>query len=270
VSTEGDAVHGLRAAAKLTGWSASGIQKMIDAGRVRAEKVGRAYSFRAADLEAIRRGHTRSKALTATSASPDTPVTVSAPGTAAPPPGDQEIGSGPHADSMDAGTHDGDVAAIVFGDLAAGHSLTRIVVDRRLLPDLVRRFFGEWRALSDVDALLKPEAEVRLAEVEARVEALADKLAVVEATIRATSAQCAHAWQRAERRLRGLDLRVNAASGGSAVAEMRERLTALEGVVRGLPAVPIPTGHRCPRCGQGQLVTLAACGGCGLGTGPAA
>ena len=73
-------------------------------------------------------------------------------------------------------TGDGNIAAQVFADLAAGHPLTQIVIDRKLSPDTVRRLHGEWVALSDVDALRKPRAEARLTAVEAAVGELSTKL----------------------------------------------------------------------------------------------
>ncbi|HVV53260.1 MAG TPA: hypothetical protein VHO06_26615 [Polyangia bacterium] len=70
----------------------------------------------------------------------------------------------------------GDVAAFVFADLAAGRSLTQIVVDRKLSPDIVRRLHAEWLALSDADALGKAAAEKRLGDLEAAVAGMRTRL----------------------------------------------------------------------------------------------
>lgn len=262
MSTDGEVVHGLRAAAKLTGWSPSGIQRLVDRGRLHAEKNGHNFVFSAADLEAIRRDAAPPEALAI--AMPigraDTPAAALPPSLQSP--GLPEAPPKAQLEPSTKGTADdgGAVASQVFADLSAGHSLTQIVIDRRLPPDVVRRVHAEWLLLGDVDVLKKPTAEARLAGAESDVATLDERLSAAEAAIEEMSAERGRAHE-VERRVRSLEGREKAAGVPTTVLR---RLETLEQQVRSMPATPMPIGRCCPGCGAAVIVATA-CGGCGLG-----
>jgi hypothetical protein len=279
VSTEGDVVHGLRAAAKLTGWSPSGLQKMVDVGRVRAERVGRSYTFRAVDLQAIQRAPGLRQPDVLAPASPAI-VPSSTPRADVPEPaaGHRETVAITHSGAVDNTQDNGAVAALAFSDFRAGRSIIDVVIDRRLPPEVVRRFHGEWLGLSNVDDTETPTALERLIRVEEElalrasqldVQVLAERLAAIESAIHDASAEVERGRRHFETRLGGLEARGRAAGGGSVISDVHQRLTVLEALVRTLPMALVPAPHRCPRCGIGQLATPAACGECGFGLGPA-
>jgi hypothetical protein len=254
VSTESEVVHGLRAAARFTGWSPSGVQKLVDGGRLVAQKDDRGYVFSVADLSAIRRDPAASTPPIATSV-PASPAMGE----------DREVApesSDPSCDAVTstAGADDGAVAAIVFSDLRAGKSLVDIVAERRIAPDVVRKFHAQWLALSDTDALRRPTAEARLVEAEADIQTLDSRLSAAEAAIEEVNAEHGRARE-VERRVRSLETRGRATSVPAAVLQ---RLDTLEQQIRSLPTAPMPIGRCCPSCGAAVIVATA-CSGCGAG-----
>jgi hypothetical protein len=283
VSTEGDVVHGLRAAARLTGWSPSGLQKMIDGGRVKAERDGRTYTFRVVDLEAIRRapGQPQASGFPTTAA----PASVAGPSAATPADattlvvGRPEIAAPANAGAEASDMRDaGAIASIIFGDLAAGRTLVQIVAERKVAPDVVRHHHDRWRELQAIDEASTPSALERLARVEATVgqnvnqfetgaadvQALSEQLATAQAGLDALADQFAGTWRHFDGRLRGLDTRVNIASRSGMGASISQRLGVLEQQMRNLPGALVPIGHRCPGCGS-ALIVAASCSGCGAG-----
>ncbi len=270
MSAEGHFVHGLRAAAKLTGWSPSGIQKLVDVGKVAAEKVGRSYTFRAADLEAIRRAPDLLQASglppvpTGSAATPRPEVSV---------PGEGRPETPEHAHShmtAPATGDDGAVAAVVFADLRAGKSLVDIVAERRVAPDVVQRYHQQWRELKAIDDVQTPTSLERLGHVEAElalrasqlaVQALAEKLDAIESSLDEASAAATSGRREVEARLRAIVARSNGVSVPGAVYQ---RLEALEARLGSLPVAPLLLPER--RCGCGApLAVLACCPGCGAG-----
>lgn len=250
-------VRGLRAAARATRRSASGVQKLIDAGRLPARRDGNVFAFALADLEAVRR------------AEPSAPIAAAGVSEAIP-----EItvpGPIPAVDRSDAGVQqastprqvdtDGVVAAQVFRDLQGGRTLVQIVAERQLAPDVVHRAYDQWLALSDVDTLRKPEAEARLAHVEADIQALDERLADIEGTVHEVSSAATRGRQEVDARLLTLSARSN---GVSVPAAIYERLNVLEAQLRSMPAALLLLPER--RCGCGApLVVAASCSGCGAG-----
>jgi hypothetical protein len=263
-----DLVHGLRAAAKLAGRSPSGIQKLVDAGRVPAERNGRTYIFRASDLESIGRSRTPSEApgFPASGASRGTPPAALSMDAPVLSPGHDEVVpmDEPTATSGGAPIDEGAVASAVFADLQAGHDLRQIVVERRLRPEIVRRAYDEWVALANVDVLRAPEAAARLATAEGALALLTAQLPGIESALQAAAVDSARIRQNIEGRLRGLDQRLNAATVTAGGGSLARRVETLELRVAALPAAPLPIGQQCPGCGA-HLVVAASCSGCGVG-----
>jgi hypothetical protein len=250
-------VRGLRAAARATGRSASGVQKLVDAGRLPARRDGAAFEFSVADLEAVRRVEPPGLiAATVVNAAPPSDV----PALAVPTPAVDHVGQSEHLASTVHPSDDGAVASQVFADLAAGKPLTQIVIDRHLAPDVVRRVHAEWLALSDVDGLKKPTAEARLVEAEADIRALDGRLSAAEAAIEETSVEHGRTHE-LERRVRSLETRGRATGVPAAVLQ---RLDALEQQVRSLPAAPLLLHDWRCGCG-GSLLVAASCSVCGSG-----
>jgi hypothetical protein len=282
VTTGGDVVYGLRAAAKLTGWSASGIQKLVDAGKVPAERDGRTYMFRVVDLEAIRRspGQPQPSGFPTTAA----PASFAGPSAETPADATTPVGGRPEiaapanaVQSSASANDDGIVASVIFTDLAAGRTLVQIVAERKIAPDVVQQHHQQWRELKAFDDAQTPTALDRLGQVEAELalrarqvelQALDERVAGIESAVHEVSTAATRDRQNLETHLAGLERKVRTASGGSATTDALQRLAALEALVRSLPMALVPAAHRCPRCGNGQLATPAACAGCGFGLGP--
>ena len=246
-------VRGLRAAARATGRSASGVQRLVDTGRLAARKDGAVFEFSLTDLAAVRRAEPGVPS-TAADVSSETRTDVS--GAPTPPPVDHLGQSSGRPLSTERSVDEGAVAAMAFADFQGGKSIVDVVIDRRLPPDVVRRFHGEWIALSDVDTLKKPEAEARLAQIEADIRTLDGQVGGVEGAF----AQVARGRQDIENRLLGLERRGSMAGVPSTVFQ---RLDTLERQIRTLPAAPLLLGRRCT-CGH-PLAVAACCPGCGAG-----
>jgi hypothetical protein len=164
-----DEIRGLRAAAKLTERSPSGLQKLVDSGDLPATKVDGVYVFAAADLEALRAGSRPAAANeTATEPSPEVDVAVAEPAAppAAAPAQPAETQPTPRSDP----TSQGEIASMVFADLNAGKTLCAIVVERKLPPDVVRHWHDQWVELAHIDTLRTPAGERRLFGVERELD----------------------------------------------------------------------------------------------------
>lgn len=269
-ATASDLVHGLRAAAKLTGRSPSGVQKLIDVGKVAAERTGRSYSFHLTDLQAISRIGPQDAIIGEVETAPDRARAADESATVSDPPGSPVVRA-PVVDQRDEGA----IASTVFSDLASGKTLVEVVAQRKITPDVVRHHYDRWRELQAIDDAQAPSALDRLAQVEATVgehavsveqsradaQNLAARLDAAQASLEALADQLARTWRHVEGRLRGLDGRVNAAAGGA----LSRRLDAVEGQVRNLPAAPLLLDRRCG-CG-GPILVAAACSACGMGRG---
>lgn len=168
-------IRGLRAAAKVTGRSPSGLQKMVDNGALPATKVDGKYVFQTADLQSL----SPRAALDVDDSDITAPVPEFASAKPEPDlePEPDEPSDAPFASSREAPpatasppVDDGEEAAMVFADLNQGKPLCTIVVDHKLAPDVVARWYREWRKLSEIDALRTSEGEKRLFEVENLLE----------------------------------------------------------------------------------------------------
>jgi hypothetical protein len=156
-----DEIRGLRAAAKLTERSPSGLQKLVDSGDLPATKVDGVYVFAAADLEALRAGSRPAAANeTATEPSPEVDVAVAEP--AAPPAAAPAQPAETQPTPRSGSTSQGEIASMVFADLNAGKTLCAIVVERKLPPDVVRHWHDQWVELAHIDTLRTPAGERRL------------------------------------------------------------------------------------------------------------
>lgn len=256
-----DVVHGLRAAARVTGRSPSGIEKLVDTGRLSATKVDGAFVFARAALDALPPPHRipASDAVTtgpgAAVSSADTTTGVHTSGT--------PLSTGEPAPPPTASADGGTVASQVFADLADGHTLVQIVVDRKLSPDVVQAVYTQWRELSDVDGLAKPTSLDRLAAVERLAEAAAAEVGAI-AALENLAEQVAALTRGVSTRLTGVERRNVGDDVRRELAGIRQRLSALEQTVRALPATPLAIGVPCSICGH-QLAVAASCSGCGAG-----
>jgi hypothetical protein len=162
-----DEVRGLRAAAKLTGRSPSGLQKMVDNGDLPAAKVDGVYVFDLSDLQALRPAPAPEPSGEAPAdLSPDVPASEQAMAPSPAPVDPAEPRPAPEPPFAS----DGDVASMVFADLKAGKDLRTIVVERRLPPNIVKHWHDQWRELAEIDTLKTPAGERRLFTVERTLE----------------------------------------------------------------------------------------------------
>jgi hypothetical protein len=182
-------VRRLRAAARATGRSASGIQKLVDTGRLPARRDGNVFQFELTDLESLRRGPAPVPVGADVNDEARTDVLGLAVST---PVVDHPRQSGQAVSTGHVGYDDGAVAAIIFGDITAGRTLVQIVAERGIAPDVVQRHHQQWRELKAFDDAQTPTALERLGRVETELalrarqvdlQALDERVAAIENTV---------------------------------------------------------------------------------------
>jgi hypothetical protein len=277
-----DTIRGLRAAARLTGRSVSGLQKMVEQGRLRADKDDLGYAFERADLDKLRRParqaprvtgsrSTSAEAATAEGRAPRTGLVL---GTLAP-----LEDSSVNRDAAEPPTS-GKLAAEVFALFAADRAPVDVVVERGLPPAEVEQLYHAWLRMQALDST-SAAARSRIGILEDAVADLRRELAAVATTLDEVSTRAEGATSailrlngpaataaRVVPRLAALERRL--AGDGTAVAlgEMGQRLALLEGQLRAMPMAHAPFDRRCARCHRGTLVVPACCPTCGWGIGP--
>ncbi|MBN2575785.1 MAG: hypothetical protein JXP73_14560 [Deltaproteobacteria bacterium] len=137
---------------------------MVDNGDVPAKKVRGVYLFAASDLEALRSSSPPANGTgSVAEPSPDQMPSESASM-------DEPATPGSLAAHEPDSSRDGEISATVFADLNAGKDLRTIVVERKLPPEVVHRWYQEWLRCAQIDGLKVPATERRIFALERMLE----------------------------------------------------------------------------------------------------
>lgn len=265
-----DVVRGWESAAELAGRSVASVRKLVDGGRLRAEKApDGVHVFERSDLLAlppvVRGAETETSADTRLGARADAASEPPSPPQLAPPVTRAET---TRSDSLD-----GSIAAEMFGFFEAGRAPVEVVIAMKQSPSVVESAYAAWQRMKALDTT-STEAQSRIATLERTAQELRDALEQAIATIDAHDPLVAQfstaAWRQRQSidslltRMLALERRRPPGDELSELPRLRQRLAAVEQLVRALPAAPLAIGVPCSACGH-QLVVAASCTGCGAG-----
>jgi hypothetical protein len=182
---------------------------------------------------------------------------ISTPAPAAAPPGPIAEAAG-----------DGQLAASVFQELAAGKTLGEIVVSLRIAPEIARDLHLRWKALELVDGLTTESAEDRLTRLDQLVDGVGARLDRRAELDNRLFADLLRRLDGLHGRLGALEQRLAGDGTRQLARNLEQRLLHLEGRLKGMPTDLIAINHRCDWCGLGPMVIPAACARCGRGIPP--
>jgi hypothetical protein len=264
-----DVVRGWEAAAEVAGRSVAGLRKLVDGGRLQAEKApDGAYAFRRADLLAVPRVFRVAEAEPP-SRSGDGPDDAAA---TAPSQAETSAPTATPAVEPDV-VLDGAMAARLFGQFEAGDSLVAVVIGTQVAPGIVEAAYTTWLRLKSTD-LTSRNALSRMDGLDATLKQVRDVVQQLTAVVDAHDAVIAETspevW-RQRQSVDGLTLRTSALErrgrpdpSQGELRGLRQRLGAVERALRALPASPFAIGVPCSACGH-PLAVAACCTGCGAG-----
>jgi hypothetical protein len=264
-----DIIRGWEAASEIAGRSVASVRKLVDGGRLRAEKsADGVYVFERADLLALPRVVRAPEPEAVPYAPPSgTPVESTAPPLPTALALTHVAANAPRPSSLD-----GELAAAMFGEFAAGRAAVEVVVSLKQPPEVVESAYEAWRRMKAMDTT-SSEARGRIDQFEEALQgfrrALDALTAVVDAQAPTITEASTGVWAQRQdidgllRRTAGLERHARF-DGHADLRGLRQRLGAVEQALRALPATPLAIGVPCSACGH-QLAVAASCTGCGAG-----